>query len=85
MECSIIRAVLPKGSGARYERETFVSEDKAYKLSWKARSFRGFIVRNTRGEKVAVLIMESKKPQGLSAITDAIMQDEATYLQFLVG
>jgi len=69
----------------RYLRETFITGREVSKLHWKARSFRGLAVKNQRGEKTGVLMMESKQPNGLAQITAETFSGEAEYLQFLLS
>jgi hypothetical protein len=69
----------------KYLRETFIAEKEASKLHWRARSFRSLAVKNQRGEKIGVLMMESKLPQGLTQITAETFSGEAEYLQFLLA
>ncbi len=69
----------------RYLKATFITERDVSKLHWKARSFRGLAVKNQRGEKIGVLMMESKQPSGLAQITAETFSGEAEYLQFLLG
>lgn len=68
-----------------YLRSTFITEKEVSKLHWKARSFRGLAVKNQAGDKVGVLMMESKQPDGLAAISAEALTGEAEYLQFLLA
>ena len=70
---------------AKYLNETFIGEREVLKLHWKARSFRGLAVKNHRGEKIGVLMMESKQPHGLTQITAETFSGEVEYLQFLLA
>ena len=69
----------------RYLRETFITEKDAGKLHWKARSYRGLVVKDSKGTKIGVFMMESKQPQGLAHITADTFSGEVEYLQFLLA
>jgi hypothetical protein len=70
---------------AEYRRKTYISAKKINKLHWKARSYCSLIVKNQRGKKVGVLMMESKLPDGLKDIKATTLNTEAEYLQFVLG
>ena len=82
---------LPDYDGGRqpdrdnYLKRTFIKEQDAKRIHWKARSYRGLAVQNSKSEKVGVLMMESKTPDGLKEITPETLWSEAEYLQFLLG
>jgi len=69
----------------KYLKDTFIGEREVSKLHWKACSFRGLVVKNLRGEKIGVLMMESKQPNGLAQIDAETFSGEAEYLQFLLA
>ncbi len=67
-----------------YRQRTFATEEDLERLHWKARSYRGLVVKNQRGDKVGVLMMESKEPDRLASVTADGFFAEAEYLQFLL-
>jgi len=69
----------------RYLRETFATEKEVSRLHWKARSYRGLVVKNQRGDKIGVLMMESRQPDGLAHINADTFTGEAEYLQLLLA
>jgi hypothetical protein len=68
-----------------YLRRTFVTEKELAKLHWRARSYCSLVVRNPQGDKLGVLMVESKLPDGLNHITAAVLTEAAEQLQFLLG
>jgi|SRR6266478_2616733 len=70
---------------ANYLSRTFIKQNDVVRLHWKARSYRGLAIKDSKSEKVGVLMMESREPQGLTKITPETLWSEAEYLQFLLG
>jgi hypothetical protein len=70
---------------SKYRKQTFITEKEASKLHWKARAFRCLVIKNYRGDKVGVLMMESKQPGGLNHITSDTLNSEAEYIQLFLA
>ena len=68
-----------------YCKLTHVTEKKARRVNWHARSFRATVLKNRKGEKVGVLMMESVQPNGLQKITSGALKDEAHYFQVFLS
>ncbi len=66
-----------------YQSLTFVTERKISLIKWKARSFRASLIRGKGDQKIAVLMMESKNPTGLSNIDEDALIHEAESFQSL--
>jgi hypothetical protein len=60
---------------------THITEEKAKKVRWHARSFRATVLKNKKGEKVGVLMMESVHPEGLKQIKPSTLREESRYFQ----
>ena len=66
-----------------YLARTFLSAEKAKYLNVLSRSFQALVIQNTNGEKVGVLMMESRFPDGLTSISSDDWQEIAATLQCL--
>ena len=65
-----------------YCKRTYITEEKVKLLNIKARSYRALVIK-TPGKRAAVLMMESKKPDGLKDITAEQFNGDARHLQSL--
>jgi hypothetical protein len=68
-----------------YCKLTHITERKAKRVHWHARSFRAVVMKNSKGEKVGILMMESVQPNGLQKITSGTLRDEAQYFQVFLS
>jgi hypothetical protein len=68
-----------------YLKRTFITQEEVLKLNWTARSYRCLIIKNRSDERVGVLMMESKHPNGLEHITADALTGECEYLQLLLS
>lgn len=67
----------------KYMKTTYITPDKIKKLNVLSRSYRCLVIKNRRGDKIGVLMMESINPQGLVAISSDSLVQEAQFLQCL--
>jgi hypothetical protein len=68
-----------------YRDRTFASEGDIAKLHWHARSYCSLIVKDRAGERLGVLMMESKLPDGLNNMNADKLKPDAEYLQYQMG
>ena len=68
-----------------YCKLTYITEKKAKRVNWHARSFRAVVMKNRKGEKVGLLMMESVQSNGLQKITSRTLKDEAEYFQVFLS
>jgi hypothetical protein len=68
-----------------YCKLTYITGKKAKRVNWHARSFRAVVMKNSKGEKVGIIMMESVQPNGLQKITSRTLKDEAEYFQVFLS
>lgn len=68
-----------------YRQKTFAAESDVAKLHWKARGYCSLIVKDRAGERLGVLMMESKVPHGLDDMNADKLRADAEYLQYQLG
>jgi hypothetical protein len=70
-------------SQSEYLERTFLSEKKAQLLNVLSRSYKAHVIQNKLGEKVGVIMMESKQQDGLALLTPQDVQEIARTLHVL--
>jgi len=71
------------GTRREYCKRTYITEEKAEKLNRRSRSYMATAIRDERGVAVAVLVLESTRPDGLKNLKDEELDREARHLQKL--
>jgi hypothetical protein len=67
-----------------YLRKTFVTEERVRMLNVLSRAYQALVIQNRSGQKLGVLMMESRIPDGLRAISSQRWQEIAETIQCLV-